>query len=211
MAVARMSILLDRLALGLVLAVTLCFGGRTAHAQSGPVTYWIPGGPFGFGGGLDGGQSLNSYGNFPSFDASGSLAARYNLPNGWFVGGEGGRVGFGMNGASQIGGLGRFGALDYQGVQFGYKFQNASSGPLTLFGGLDTLKYNNGTGIGGGPFSAFDSSNDQSGYRLHGGVEFQPAPNVSLSLGMSYAQQPVNPNNDIKSLTTSPFSVNGLR
>jgi hypothetical protein len=41
---------------------------------------------------------------------------------------------------------------------------------------------------------------------MHGGVEFQPAPNVSLSLGMSYTQQPVNPANDIKSLTTSPFA-----
>ncbi len=210
-----MSIFLPRLGLALVLAA-LCFGGRAAHAQAVAVTYWIPGGPFGFGGGLEDGQSLNSYGNYPSFDGNatrgGSLAARYNLPNGWFLGGEGGRVGLGLNGSSQIGGgFSNLGSLDYQGVQFGYKFQNASSGPLTLFGGLDALKYNNGTGIGGGPLSAFDTSNSQSGYRLHGGVEFQPAPNVSLSLGMSYAQQPVNPNNDIKSLTASPFSVNGLR
>ena len=170
------------------------------------MTYWIPGGPFGFGGGVDDGQGMNAYGNFPSFDSrgGGSLAARYNLPAGWFVGGDGGRVGLGMNNFSQIGGLGNFGALDYQGVQFGYKFQNASSGPLTLFGGLDTLKYNGG--VGGGPFSAFDNQNDKSGYRMHGGVEFQPAPNVSLSLGMSYTQQPVNPANDIKSLTTSPFA-----
>lgn len=177
-----------------------------AHAQAGAVTYWIPGGPFGFGGGLDDGQGVNAYGNFPSFDGrgGGSLAARYNLPSGWFLGGDGGRVGLGGNNFSQIGGLGNFGSLDYQGVQFGYKFQNASSGPLTLFGGLDTLK-NNG-GVGGGPFSAFDNQNNQSGYRMHGGVEFQPAPNVSLSLGMSYTQQPVNPANDIKSLTTSPFA-----
>ncbi|SDN96316.1 hypothetical protein [Afipia sp. GAS231] len=200
-----MSILSPKLALGLVLAA-LCFGGRAAHAQSAPVTYWIPGGPFGFGGGLDDGQGVNAYGNFPSFDGrgGGSLAARYNLPSGWFVGGDSGRVGLGVNSFSQIGGLGNFGALDYQGVQFGYKFQNASSGPLTLFGGLDTLKYNNG--VGGGPFSSFDNQNNQSGYRMHGGVEFQPAPNVSLSLGMSYTQQPVNPANDIKSLTTSPFA-----
>ncbi len=184
----------------------LCCGGGIAHAQAVAVTYWIPGGPFGFGGGLEDGQGVNSYGNFPSFDArgGGSLAARYNLPAGWFVGGDGGRVGLGMNNFSQIGGLGNFGSLDYQGVQFGYKFQNASSGPLTLFGGLDTLKYNGG--VGGGPFSSFDNQNNQSGYRMHGGVEFQPAPNVSLSLGMSYTQQPVNPANDIKSLTTSPFA-----
>jgi opacity protein-like surface antigen len=200
-----MSILSPKLALGLVLAA-LCGGGPAAHAQAVAVTYWIPGGPFGFGGGVDDGQGMNAYGNFPSFDsrAGGSLAARYNLPAGWFVGGDSGRAGFGVNNFSQIGALGNFGSLDYQGVQFGYKFQNASSGPLTLFGGLDTLKYNGG--VGGGPFSSFDNQNNQSGYRMHGGVEFQPAPNVSLSLGMSYTQQPVNPANDIKSLTTSPFA-----
>lgn len=205
-----MTVISRSLALGLMLAA-LCFGGRAAHAQAAAVTYWIPGGPFGFGGGLEDGQGVNAYGNFPSFDGrgGGSLAARYNLPSGWFVGGDSGRVGFGVNNFGQIGGLGNFGALDYRGVQFGYKFQNASSGPLTLFGGLDTLKYNGG--LGGGPFSAFDNQNSQSGYRMHGGIEFQPAPNVSLSLGMSYTQQPVNPANDIKSLTTSPFSGNDLR
>jgi opacity protein-like surface antigen len=192
------------LGVGLVLAALCC--GQTAHAQAVAVTYWIPGGPFGFGGGLEDGQGVNSYGNFPSFDGrgGGSLAARYNLPSGWFVGGDSGRLGLGVNNFSQVSGLGNFGSLDYQGVQFGYKFQNASSGPLTLFGGLDTLKYNGG--VGGGPFSAFDNQDNQSGYRMHGGVEFQPAPNVSLSLGMSYSQQPVNPANDIKSLTTSPFT-----
>src|ERR1700676_5179611 len=107
-----MSILSPKLALGLVLAA-FCFGCPSAHAQSAPVTYWIPGGPFGFGGGLDDGQGVNSYGNFPSFDArgGGSLAARYNLPSGWFVGGDGGRVGLGVNSFSQIGGLGNFGSL----------------------------------------------------------------------------------------------------
>ena len=61
--------------------VALCCGGRMAHAQAVAVTYWIPGGPFGFGGGLEDGQGVNAYGNFPSFDArgGGSLAARYNL------------------------------------------------------------------------------------------------------------------------------------
>jgi len=199
-----MQVISRSLAVGLVLAALCC--GQTAHAQAVAVTYWIPGGPFGFGGGLEDGQGVNSYGNFPSFDGrgGGSLAARYNLPAGWFVGGDSGRSGLGVDSFSQIGGVGNFGSLDYQGVQFGYKFQNASSGPLTLFGGLDTLKYNGG--VGGGPFSAFDNQNNQSGYRMHGGVEFQPAPNVSLSLGMSYTQQPVNPANDIKSLTTSPFA-----
>lgn len=200
------------LAFGLVLAALAC-GGQTARAQAVAVTYWIPGGPFGFGGGLEDGQGVTSYGNFPSFDSrvGGSLAARYNLPAGWFLGGDAGHVGSGVSSFSQIGGFGGLSALNYQGVQFGYKYQNASSGPLTFFGGLDTLKYDTGNGIGGGPFAAFENTNTQSGYRAHGGVEFQPAPNVSLSLGMSYTQQPGRPENDIRSLTASPFTVNGMR
>src|ERR1700694_4532275 len=100
-----MPVISRSLALGWMLA-SLCFGSGAAHAQAAAVTYWIPGGPFGFGGGLEDGQGVNAYGNFPSFDArgGGSLAARYNLPAGWFVGGDGGRVGLGVNSFRQIGG-----------------------------------------------------------------------------------------------------------
>jgi opacity protein-like surface antigen len=210
-----MSVFSRRLGLALGLAA-LCFGGRAAHAQAAPVSYWIPGWPLGFGSSLAGSQSANTYGNFPSFDGSdaggGSSATRYNFPNGWFVGGEGGRIGLGMNGFGQAGAFGNIGALDYQGVQFGYKFQNAASGPLTVFAGFDALKYNTGTGAGSvGPFSAFDSSNAQSGYSARAGVEFQPAPNVSLSLGVGFTQQPGRLDNDINALAASPFSVNGRR
>jgi opacity protein-like surface antigen len=98
-------------------------------------------------------------------------------------------------------------------VQFGYKFQNAASGPLTVFAGFDTLKYNTGSGTGG-PFAPFDTSstsNKQSGYSARAGVEFQPAPNVSLSLGVGFTQQPGRLDSDINSLAASPFSVNGRR
>jgi hypothetical protein len=66
-----------------------------AYAQAAPVTYWIPSWPVGFGGNLTVGQSSNNYGNFPSFDGSDARAGgfsylRYNFPNGWFAGGEGG-------------------------------------------------------------------------------------------------------------------------
>src|SRR3954452_14811295 len=110
-----MSIVSPKLALGLVLAA-LCGGGPAAHAQAVAVTYWIPGGPFGFGGGVDDGQGMNAYGNFPSFAsrAGGSWAARYNLPAGWFIGCDSGRAGFGVSNFSQIGALGNFGSLDYQ-------------------------------------------------------------------------------------------------
>jgi opacity protein-like surface antigen len=207
-----MSIFSSRLVLAFVLAA-LCLGGRTAHAQAAPVTYWIPSWPIGFGGNLTAGQSSNTYGNFPSFDRSdirggGFSSMRYTFPNGWFVGGEGGGIGLSMNGNNQNGAFGNIGSLSYQGVQFGYNFQNAGALPLTVYAGFDTLKYN--TGIGG-PFAPFDTmSGTLPGYSAHAGVEFQPTPNVSLSVGFGYTQQP----GDINSLSlpgASPFAVGGRR
>jgi opacity protein-like surface antigen len=207
-----MSIFSSRLGLALVLAA-LCLGGRTAHAQAAPVNYWIPGWPVGFGGNLTVGQGSNSYGNFPSFDGSdargGFSSMRYNFPNGWFVGGEGGGMGLSMNGINRDGAFGNIGSLYYQGVQFGYNFQNA---PLTIYAGFDTLKYNSGIG---NPFAPFDTvSGTLPGYSAHAGVEFQPAPNVSLSLGFGYTQQSGRIDSDINSLLlpgASPFVASGRR
>jgi opacity protein-like surface antigen len=208
-----MSIFASRLGLALVLAV-LCLGGRTAHAQAGPVPYWIPSWPVGFGGNLTVGQSSNTYGNFPGFDGSdarggGFSYMRYNFPNGWFVGGEGGGMGLSMNGINQDRAFGNIRSLYYEGVRFGYNFQNA---PLTVYAGFDTLKYN--TGIGG-PFAPFDTtSGTLPGYSAHAGVEFQPAPNVSLSLGFGYTQQSGRIDSDINALSlpgASPFAVSGRR
>jgi opacity protein-like surface antigen len=210
--VARMSIFSSRLGLALVLAA-LCLGGRTAHAQAAPVNYWIPGWPAGFGGNRTVGQGSNTYGNFPSFDGSdargGFSSMRTNFPNGWFVGGEGGGMGLSMNGINRDGAFGNLGSLYYQGVQFGYNFQNA---PLTIYAGFDTLKYNSGIG---NPFAPFDTvSGTLPGYSAHAGVEFQPAPNVSLSLGFGYTEQSGRIDSDINSLLlpgASPFVASGRR
>lgn len=185
----------------------LCLGGRTAHAQAAAVTYWIPSWPVGFGGDPTGGQSSDTYGNFPSFDGSearggGFSYMRYNFPNGWFVGGEGGGMGLSMNGIN---------SLYYQGVQFGYNFQNAGGLPLRVYAGFDTLKYNAGIG---GPFAPFDTmSGTLPGYSAHAGVEFQPTPNLSLSLGFGYTQSG-RIDSGINSLSlpgAAPFAVSGQR
>src|SRR6202795_1809070 len=136
---------------GLVLVLGLAalgLAGRTAHAQAAPVPYWMPGWSVGFGGNPTGGQSSDTYGNFPGFDGSdgrggGFSSMRYNFPNGWFVGGEGGGMGLSMNGINRDGAVGNLGSLYYPSVQFGYNFQNA---PLTIYAGFDTLKYNSGIG-----------------------------------------------------------------
>jgi hypothetical protein len=209
-----MSIFSSRLGLGLVLAAALCLGGRAAHAQAAPVNYWIPGWPIGFGS-VD--QSSNTYGNFPSFDGSdargrGLSNTRYNFANGWFVGSEGGGMGLSMNGFNQDAAFGNIGSLYYQGVQFGYNFKGAGGSPVTVYAGFDTLKYN--TGIGN-PFAPFDTvSGTLPGYSAHAGVAFQPAPNVSLSLGFGYTQQSGRVDSDINSSLlpgASPFAFGGRR
>ena len=161
---------------------------------------------------ISAGQGPNTYGNFPSFDGSaarrgGFSYPRYNFPNGWFVGGEGGGTGLRMNGGPD----GAFGnrSLYYEGVQFGYNFKNT---PLTVFGGFDTLKYDAGPG---GPFAPFDTTSATlPGYRAHAGVEFRPTPNLSLSLGFGYTQQSGRIDSDINSLLlpgASPLAVSGQR
>jgi opacity protein-like surface antigen len=212
LAVVRMAIFTSRTAFLLVLAV-LCLDGRAAHAQAGPMTYWLPGGLFGFGGDPAGGQSSNTYGNFPSFDGSGvggGSFSRTNFPNGWFVGGEGGSTGLSMNGVSQAGAFGS--SLNYQGVQFGYNFKNSDSLPVTVYAGFDTLKYN--TGIGN-LLAPFDNVSATAGYSAHAGVEFKPTSNVSLSLGFGYTQQQSGRlDSDINASSlpgSSTFAVGGPR
>ena len=197
-----MSIFSSKLGLALVLA-TLCLGERTAHAQTAPVAYLIPGWSVGFGSNPADGQSSSVAANFQGLEGSdtgGSSYKRYNFPNGLFVGSESGGMGLNMNGFNQAGAFGNIGAPYYEGMQFGYNFKGAGGLPVTLYAGFDTLKYNPGVG---GPFSSFDSmSNTPSGYNAHAGVEFKPTSNLSLSLGVGYTQQSGLPG-------VSPFAPGG--
>ncbi len=175
------------------LVATLCLSARAAHAQA-PTTYWIPNLPFGFGGNLPVGQSSN-----PSV----------KFPNGWFIGRDGSAVGLSLNGINQDGAFGS--SLYYQGVRIGYDFRNGGGLPLTFYAGFDTFKYNAGIGD---PLASFNSmSGSLPGYRAHAGVEFQPTPNVSLSLGLGFTQQSgATDNNNSPSLFgAAPFADRGLR
>jgi hypothetical protein len=194
-----MSIFAGRISLALGLAV-LCPAGQAAHAQAAAVTYssW----PVGFHSNLTVGQGSNVYGSF-GFDGADARAGfssmRTNFPNGWFVGSEAG----GINRAAAFGS-----SLNYEGAQFGYNFQGLGGLPVTVYAGLGTLKYN--TGISS-PLAPFDNmSGTLPGYSAHAGIEFQPAPNLSLSLGVGYTQQP----GDLNSLSlpgASPLSLGGRR
>jgi opacity protein-like surface antigen len=168
-----------RIGLAIIMAA-LCLVGGAAQAQAtGPVSYWLPNWPLGFGGSLAAGANSNTYGNFPSFDGtdarSGDFSyARYNIGKGFFVGSERAGMSFSQNPA--------FSSLTSEGMQFGYNLQNS---PVTLFGGFDTLKYNSGFG---GALNGFAPVSGTAGYAAHAGVEFRPASNFSLSLGMNYTQ-----------------------
>ncbi|HLZ04099.1 MAG TPA: hypothetical protein VKR55_18380 [Bradyrhizobium sp.] len=198
-----MFILSGRLGFALVLAA-LCLGVRTAHAQAAPLSYWIPDSPFGLGS-FSASQGPVTYGNFPSFDgraadSGGFSYARYNFGNGWFVGSE--RASLGLSGISQDAAFDNFGSIHVEGTQFGYNFQNS---PVTLFGGVDTLKYNSGIG---NPFAPFDSNSGAlNGYSAHAGVEIRPTSNLSLQFGASYTEQP----SDINSLMLPGASPVGIR
>jgi opacity protein-like surface antigen len=199
LAAVRMSIFAGRIGLALVLAV-LCPAARTAHAQAVTYSSW----PIGFQSNLTVGQGSNIYGSFAGLDGAGARAGgfssqRYNFPNGWFVGSEAG----GINRAAAFGS-----SLNYEGAQFGYNFQGLGGLPVTVYGGVGTLKYN--TGIGS-PLAPFDNmSGTLPGYSAHAGVEFQPAPNLSLSLGVGYTQQ----SGELNSLSlpgASPLNLGGRR
>ena len=202
----------------MVLAV-LCLGGPTVHAQTAPVTYFTPGWPLSFGGSLAAGQGTgqdaNTYGDFPSFDGSeargvGFSTMRYHFSNGWFVGSE--RGGMALSGIRQDAAFGNFGGLSTEGVQFGYSFKNGNGLPLTVYAGFDTLKYRSGFG---GALAPFDSmSGTVPGYSAHAGVEFQPAPNLSLSFGVGYTEQSGRIDSDINSPLLpgeSPLALGGRR
>ncbi|MDH2343620.1 hypothetical protein [Bradyrhizobium sp. SSUT77] len=162
------------------LFAVLCLGGATTHAQVAPLRYWIPGGPFGFGG--SSGQSADAYGNFPSFKA-GDADESYSFRPGFFVGSQRGDLG--LSGLSQPTTAGNFSALSYDGTQFGYNTKTAGGMPVTFFAGFDTLKYNGGIGSSLAPLT----SSASPGYGAFAGVEFKPTSNLSLSFGAGFTQQ----------------------
>ena len=190
-----MQISMNPVRLSFALALTaLALAAPVAHAQGSPVPYWTTAWPAGFGSSFAAAQASSSYSSLAPLDLSAldggaavrsSFSSRFDLPNGWFVGSQSG--GAGLNGlGSAWSGMPSFA---YNSTQVGYNFANASV-PVSIYAGLDTLKYN--TPAIGSPFAALDSSSSNAvqTYGVHAGVEFRPTSNLSLSFGASFAQQP---------------------
>lgn len=185
------------------LFTVLLLSGAPVHAQVAPLRYWIPGGGFGFGGGA--GQSSDSYGNFPGFNAGNE---GYGFRPGFFVGSERGNLG--LSGLGQPASAGNFSALSYDSTQFGYNTKTAGGMPVTFFAGFDTLKYNGGIGSSLAPLT----SGASPGYGAFAGVEFKPTSNLSLSFGAGFMQQDAGRmDSDIRSnmLPGESPALSGLR
>lgn len=171
----------------------LCLGGHPARAQATGLPYWATG------------WSVGSNGNFAGLAGSdalgGDFASRYNFSNGLFVGSE--RGGLGVNG---FGAFGSGSAFSYDGVQVGY---NLKSAPVAVYAGFDTLRYNGGIGSPSAPFDT--ASSPAAGYGAHAGIEIRPASNLTLSLGMGFAQQSGGVDSNVIALTGATQSALGLR
>lgn len=165
-------------ALATLLAM-LCLTAAPAYAQVAPLRYWIPGGPFGLGGGA--GQSSDTDGNFASFNTGG--ADWRSGSNGFFVGSQSGNLNW--SGLSQVGPAGNFSALSFDSTQFGYNTKTMGGMPVTFFAGFDTMKYGNGIGSSVAPLT----SGAAPGTSAFAGVEFKPTSNLSLSFGAGFIQQ----------------------
>ncbi len=169
-----------------IAAMVLGLTASAVHAQSEPVRYWIPFGPFGFGDGEPATMGMETYGNAPNFsfenaDSIGFVFRNYTAPVSALTNG------FGWSGLGQATAFSTLDSLSYERSQFGYSFKGAGNMPVTLFGGVDTLKYNPDA------FSAITSFSPSAGtaaaYGVHAGIEVRPTSNVSLSLSAGFTQQ----------------------
>ncbi|WP_375307506.1 hypothetical protein WI560_07700 [Bradyrhizobium sp. A11] len=167
------------------LLAVLYLTASPVHAQVAPLRYWIPGGPFGLGGGA--GQSSDIYGSSTSFN-SGDPDWCSSATTGFFVGSQRGNLnwsGLSQTGLGQTGLAGNFSALSYDSTQFGYNTKTMGGMPVTFFAGFDTLKYGNGIGSSVAPLTSAAAP----GTGAFAGVEFKPTSNLSLSFGAGFIQQ----------------------
>jgi hypothetical protein len=186
------------------LFAVLCLGAAPVHAQVAPLQYWIPGGPFGFGGSST--QGAEAYGNFPSFN--GGNAGGYEFRPGFFVGSQRGNLNW--SGLGQTGPAGNFSALSFDSTQLGYNTKTVGGMPVTFFAGFNSQKYGDGIGSSLAPLT----SGAAPGYSGFAGVEFKPTSNLSLSFGAGFTQyESSRMDSDIRSnmLPGESPALSGLR
>lgn len=158
-----------------------------SHAQVAPVPYLSAAGSFGFGGTVD----TDYFGNAPDEDGfrKGFSVSSYSTP----ISGLGGRSFFGSVGAPAF----TLSGLTSEGAQYGYSFRGVGDMPMTLFGGVNAIR------TAPDVFTSlvtpgFERTNTLA-TGFNAGIEFKPAPNVSLSLSGSFVQPSATTDTDLRS------------
>lgn len=167
----------------LALAAVLTLAASAAQAQVAPIRYWIPGGPFGLGGDT----TTQYWDNAPDEDGfrKGFSFSSYSIPANSF------NVPFSA-GAFTVGS-----GLSSDGAQYGYSFKGIGDTPVTLFGGVSSLRttpdvFTSIVTPGLQPSGTLATS-------VNAGVEFKPTSNVTLSLSGSFVQSNPTLDTDIRS------------
>lgn len=174
----------------LAAAAVLSFAASAAQAQVPPIRYWIPGGPFGFGGDT----TTQYWGSAPDEDGfrKGFAFSSYSLPANSF------NVPFSA-GAFTVGS-----GLSSDGAQYGYSFKGIGDTPVTLFGGVSSLRTTPDV------FTSIVTpglqQSDTLATSVNAGVEFKPTSNLTLSLSGSFVQSSPTIDTDLRA--QSPFAHN---
>ena len=153
------------------------------HAQVAPVPYLNAAG-FGFNGNVD----TQYWGSAPDEDGfrKGFSLRTYSAP----VSGIGSGLALGAQNFN-------FSGLTSSGAQYGYSFKGAGDMPVTLFGGVTTLRTNDDV------FTSLVNPGFERSTPLatsvNAGIEFRPTSNLSLSLSAGYAQSSGTYDSDIRS------------
>lgn len=161
------------------LAVT-AFLPSAAPAQVAPFPYWIPDAPFSAGpSGADAGAWIPAFGSSSSDDgnARGFAFRSYSLPVNSFSGSLAG---------NSFSAFGTSSSLVSDGAQYGYRFKGIGDVPVTLFGGINTLRATPDV------FTTLTrpgfTSDRTLATSVQAGIEFKPTSNVSVSFSAGYLQ-----------------------
>lgn len=177
---------------GLALAAALYLMTAAAQAQVAPIQYWIPGGPFGFGGDI----TTQYLGSAPDEDGfrKGLSFSSYSMPVNSFAN----SFTWGGLGTSAFTGSG----LSSAGAQYAYSFKGVGDTPVTLFGGVSSLRTSPDVFTSLVSPELAQSNTLATGFNA--GVEFKPTSNISLSLSGSFIQPSAINETDMRSQLLNP-------
>ncbi len=180
---------------GLALTAMLYLAASSAQAQVAPIPYWTPGGTFGYGGDITTqywGSTLDEDGFRKGFSFSSFSIPANSFTNSFAWGGFAASALTGVSGLSS------------DGAQYAYSFKSLGDTPVTLFGGVSSLRTTPDV------FTSLVTPGLERSSTLatsvNAGIEFKPTSNISLSLSAGYVQPSATLDTDVRSQL--PFGQN---